>query len=64
MSVKLHPFLAKLWLRFNPFRKVLVVVKGSNEDFDYFAELIWKDDKYLDFFDRDIYPQFQPCIYI
>lgn len=59
MSITLHPFLAKLILMLNPFRHILVVVKGYNEDYDNFTELVWDDDKDLDFFDRDTYPQFQ-----
>ncbi len=33
--------------------------KGYNEDYDNFTELIWDDDKDLNFSDRDTYPQFQ-----
>jgi hypothetical protein len=59
MAIIIHPFLAKIFLRFNPFRKVFVVCKGYNEDYDDFTELVWQDDKNLDFYDKNTYPQFQ-----
>lgn len=59
MAITIHPFLAKIILRFNPFRKILIVCKGYSEDYDNFTELVWEDDKNLDFYDRDTYPQFQ-----
>jgi len=59
MSIKLHPFFAKLILKFNPFNIILVVCKGYNEDYWNFTELVWQDDKYLDFFDKESYPEFQ-----
>jgi len=33
--------------------------KGYNEDYDNFTELVWKDDKDLDYSNRASYPQFQ-----
>ena len=59
MSITIHPLLARIILQFNPFRKILVMCKGYNEDYDNFTELVWKDDKDLDFYDRDTYPRFQ-----
>ena len=59
MATTIKPFLAKIILRFNPFRKILVVCKGYNEDYGNFTELVWKDDKNLDFYDNETYPQFQ-----
>jgi len=59
MAITVSPFLAKIALRFNPFRKLLVVCKGYNEDYENFTELVWKDDKDLDFCDKKTYPQFQ-----
>jgi len=59
MEINVSPFLAKIILRLNPFNKLLVMCKGYNEDFDNFTELVWEDDKYLDFNDRESYPQFQ-----
>ena len=59
MAIKISPLLAKTFLRFNPFRKVLVVCKGYNEDYDNFTELVWEDDKDLDFSDKETYPEFQ-----
>jgi len=51
--------MAKVILRFNPFSKLIVVCRGYSDDLDNFTELVWEDDKYLDFFDREDYPQFQ-----
>ena len=59
MEIPLSPFFAKLILRLNPFRHVLVMCKGYSEDYENFTELVWKDDKYLNFNDRETYPQFQ-----
>jgi len=62
MKVNLNPFFAKIILRFIPYRfsnRLLVVCLGYNEDFKNFTELIWEDDKFLDFDDIKTYPQFQ-----
>lgn len=59
MEINILPFLAKLVLRFNPFNCILVVCKGYSEDYENFTELVWQDDKYLDFNDEETYPQFQ-----
>ncbi len=59
MVISLSPFGAKTILRFNPFSKIIVVCKGYNEDYDNYTELVWEDDKDLDFYDKDTYPQFQ-----
>ena len=59
MQITLTPFLAKIILRFNPFRRVLVMCKGYSEDYENFTELVWGDDKNLDFYDRETYPTFQ-----
>ncbi|KKP28231.1 MAG: hypothetical protein UW45_C0059G0004 [Parcubacteria group bacterium GW2011_GWC2_44_22] len=59
MAIPIPPFFAKLFLRLNPFRRVLVMCKGYSEDLDNFTELVWEDDKYLDFYDRVSYPEFQ-----
>ena len=59
MEISLSPFLAKLILRLNPFRRVLVMCKGYSEDYENFTELVWGDDKNLDFYDRETYPEFQ-----
>ncbi|HOX29939.1 MAG TPA: hypothetical protein P5080_01995 [Candidatus Paceibacterota bacterium] len=62
MEITIMPFLAKLFLRINPSKKVLIMCRGYSEDFDNFTELVWEDDKYLDFFDKNSYPQFQVWI--
>lgn len=32
---------------------------GYGEDFEQFTELVWQDDKDLNFYDRESYPKFQ-----
>ena len=59
MAITINPFLAKIILRFNPFRRILVMCKGYSEDYDNFTELVWKDDSDLEFYDKETYPQFQ-----
>jgi hypothetical protein len=59
MAITLNPSLAKILLRINPFRKILVVCKGYNEDYNNFTDLVWEDDRDLDFYDKETYPQFQ-----
>ena len=59
MEINITPFLAKILLRINPFHKVLIMCKGYNEDYENFTELVWQDDKELDFFDQETYTQFQ-----
>lgn len=59
MEIKLSPFFAKIILRFNPFTRLKVMCRGYNEDLKNFTELVWEDDKYLDFYDKETYPQFQ-----
>ena len=38
---------------------ILVMCRGYNGDPENFTELIWEDDKDLDFYDIETYPQFQ-----
>lgn len=59
MAINLSPKLVKLILRFNPFIRLKVMCRGYSEDLENFTELVWEDDKYLDFDDRETYPQFQ-----
>lgn len=59
MEIPLSPFLAKIILRLNPFYCALVMCKGYNEDYENFTELVWEDDKNLDFYNRETYPEFQ-----
>lgn len=59
MFINLSPSLAKNILRFNPFIRFKVMCRGYNEDLENFTELVWQDDKDLDFFDQEAYPQFQ-----
>lgn len=59
MEIALSPFFAKLILRFNLIPKWVVVCKGYSEDYENFTELVWEDDKYLTFYDRETYPEFQ-----
>lgn len=62
MEITIAPFFAKLILRLIPYRishRVLVMCCGYSEDFENFTELVWKDDEYLDFYDRETYPEYQ-----
>lgn len=59
MQININPFFTKIILRLNPFSKLLVMCKGYNEDYDNFTELVWRDDKNLDFNDKESYPKFQ-----
>lgn len=62
MEIPLSPFFAKLILRLIPYRishRVLVMCRGYSEDLENFTELVWEDDKYLDFYDQETYPEFQ-----
>ena len=62
MEINLSPFFAKYVLRIIPYRfshQLLVVCRGYSEDLENFTELVWEDDKYLDFYDSETYPQFQ-----
>lgn len=59
MEIPLPPFLARIILRLNPYHRFKVMCLGYNEDYEYFTELVWEDDKHLDFRDRETYPKFQ-----
>lgn len=59
MAINLSPQFAKIILRFNPFIRLKVMCRGYSEDLENFTELVWQDDKDLDFFDQETYPQFQ-----
>ena len=62
MEIKLLPFFAKLILKVVPYglsHRVLVMCRGYNENREDFTELVWEDDKDLDFYDRQTYPEFQ-----
>ncbi len=62
MEINLSPFFAKFILRFIPYGlpcHVLVMCRGYSEDYENFTELVWEDDKDLDFYDKKTYPQFQ-----
>jgi hypothetical protein len=63
MEINLSPFFAKIILRLNPFRKVLVMCRGYSEDYENFTELVWGDDKDLEFYDKETYPQFQLWVF-
>ncbi|MFA7663018.1 MAG: hypothetical protein WCX88_03840 [Patescibacteria group bacterium] len=59
MEIKILPFIAKIILRFNPFARWKVMCLGYSEDLENYTELVWEDDKDLDFNDQETYPQFQ-----
>lgn len=59
ITIGLRPSLARIILRFNRMDKALVVCRGYSDDDENFTELVWPDDQYLDFSDRESYPEFQ-----
>lgn len=59
MAIQISSFFAKLILRINPFSNLLVMCRGYNEDYEHLTELVWKDDKHLQFHDKKSYPEFQ-----
>lgn len=59
MEIKLHYSVAKIILRFNNFTRWKVMCLGYGEDYEQFTELVWEDDKYLNFSDIETYPKFQ-----
>lgn len=59
MKINLSPFFTKFILSINPFNKILVVCRGYGEDYENFTEIIWDDDRDLDFYDQESYPEFQ-----
>jgi len=59
MTISLSSKLVKIVLRLNPFIRLKVMCRGYNEDLKNFTELVWEDDKYLDFDDKETYLQFQ-----
>lgn len=59
ICINLTPFWAKIVLFINPFVRLKVMCRGYNEDLDNFTELVWEDDKYLCFYDKESYPEFQ-----
>lgn len=64
-AVSLHPLIAKLILRLNPCpQKALVMCRGYGEDEANFTELVWADDRNLDFMNRVDYPEFQLWIHL
>ncbi|MDO8499215.1 MAG: hypothetical protein Q7S66_00975 [bacterium] len=59
MEIALSPFFAKIILRLNPFNQLKIMCRGYSEDFENFTELVWSDDKYLEFYESKSYPEFQ-----
>ncbi|MFA6587688.1 MAG: hypothetical protein WCT08_01325 [Patescibacteria group bacterium] len=59
MYIRLSAQFAKIILHFNPFANLKVMCRGYSEDLKNFSELVWEDDKYLDFNDKETYPEFQ-----
>ncbi len=59
MEITLTPFLAKIILRFNLLNRFKVMCLGYGEDFEQFTELVWRDDRDLDFYNRESYPKLQ-----
>jgi len=63
MGISLTPMQAKIILCINRSSRFLVVCKGYGEDFENFTELVYPDDRHLDFFDQESYPEFQLWVY-
>ena len=59
IAIPLSPFVAKIILRFSRTKQAMVVCRGYSEDDENFTELVWPDDQYLNFSDRESYPEFQ-----
>ena len=62
MKINLLLFFAKFILKLIPYRlshRILVMCKGYNGDYENFTELVWEDDKDLEFYDKETYLQFQ-----
>lgn len=62
MEIQLSPFWVKLILRIVPYglsHRILIMCRGYSEDLQNFTELVWEDDKYLDFYDKETYPEYQ-----
>ena len=59
MDIRLSSYFAKSLLRLINNKHLIVVCKGYNEDYDNYTELVWADDRYLDFYDKDSYPEFR-----
>lgn len=52
MELTISTFLAKLILRLKPFNQIMVMHRGYGEYYENCTELVWEDDKHLDFHDR------------
>lgn len=66
MEITISPFLAKIILRIIPYslsHRILVMCRGYSEDDKNFTELVWEDDKYLNFYNKEDYPEFQLWIF-
>lgn len=60
LSFTVSPLMARIILLLNPFhRNLLVMCRGYSDDDENFTELVWSDDKNLDFLDKESYPEFQ-----
>mgnify|MGYP001323110107 CR=1 FL=1 len=59
MEINISLLAAKIILKINPFTRIKVMCRGYSEDLKNFTELVWQDDKDLDFSDKESYPQFQ-----
>lgn len=59
MVIDLSPIVARIILFINPFTRLKVMCRGYSEDLENYTELVWSDDKDLDFMDKNTYPQFQ-----
>ncbi len=58
MEIRISPFFAKFILRLNRSNRVLVMCRGYDNDDENFTELVWEDDKDLDFNDKVDYLEY------
>jgi hypothetical protein len=58
-QITVSPDVAKFVLQHNTSDKLFVMCRGYNEDDDNLTELVWEDDKDLDFHNEIDYPEFQ-----
>ena len=57
--VTVSPDIAKHVLQYNTSHNLLVMCRGYNEDDSHLTELVWEDDKDLDFHNKIDYSEFQ-----
>jgi hypothetical protein len=62
MEIKVNRIVAKPILFMTnlfPCKKIMLVCKGYGEDYEFYTELCWKEDKELDFINDKTYQDFK-----